>query len=80
MLEIWQIWQSGGWVMLPLFALAVGLYTQAFHMLFFVRRARLGGKDEPLWWEWVRSPGKAEGAGGERRRARPRPPGSSCRG
>jgi biopolymer transport protein ExbB len=63
--HIWEIWQSGGWVMIPLFALAVLLYAQAFQLLMYVRRTRLAGKSEMHWWDWVRSPAKAEGRVGE---------------
>ena len=63
--QILQIWQSGGWVMIPLFALAVLLYTQAFQLMLLVRRSSLGDESEVHWWEWVRSPEKAEGKVGE---------------
>jgi biopolymer transport protein ExbB len=59
--RIWHIWVSGGVVMLPLFALAVVLYAQAFQLVMFLRRTDLGGGDEVKWWEWVRSPSDAEG-------------------
>jgi len=47
--------------MIPLFALAVLLYTQAFQLVLHVRRNQLGGRDEAQWWEWVREPEKARG-------------------
>ncbi len=59
--QIWQIWLSGGWVMIPLFLLAVLLYAQAFQTLMYVRRASLDPSSEVHWWDWVRQPGKAEG-------------------
>jgi len=59
--RIWQIWLSGGWVMIPLFALAVLLYAQAFQLVMYVRRTDLGGEDEVQWWEWVRQPARARG-------------------
>ena len=58
---IWQIWQSGGWVMIPLFGVAVLLYAQAFQLVMYVRRSQLAGKQELHWWDWVRQPEKAEG-------------------
>jgi len=61
MSEIWRIWLSGGWVMIPLFALAVLLYAQAFQLLLYVRRTDLARKDELHWWDWVRDPSQAEG-------------------
>lgn len=59
--RIWHIWLSGGWVMIPLFTLALLLYAQALHLVMLVRRANLSEESEPHWWEWVRSPERAEG-------------------
>jgi biopolymer transport protein ExbB len=59
--RIWQIWLSGGWVMVPLFLLAVLLYTQAFQLVMFVRRNDISAKKVAHWWEWVRHPERAEG-------------------
>jgi len=61
MLRIWQIWTSGGWVMIPLFVLAVLLYAQAFQLLMYIRRTALEPKTELRWWDWVRTPVQAEG-------------------
>ena len=65
MAEVWQIWLSGGWVMLPLFAMAVLLYAQSFQLVMYVRRARLDDGSAPRWFEWVKSPQQAEGRVGE---------------
>jgi biopolymer transport protein ExbB len=59
--EILTIWKSGGWVMIPLFALAVLLYAQAFQLVLYVRRTDLRSSTEPHWFEWVRDPAKATG-------------------
>ena len=61
MQTIWNIWMSGGWVMIPLFGLAVLLYAQAFQLVMYVRRTNLRSDTEPYWFEWVREPEKAEG-------------------
>ena len=63
--RIWNIWMSGGWVMIPLFLLAALLYAQAFQLLLYIRRSRLDGSTQMQWWEWVRNPEKAEGRIGE---------------
>lgn len=60
MRSIWQIWTSGGVVMIPLFLLAVLLFSQAFGILMRLRRTSLGSPNAD-WFEWVRSPEKAEG-------------------
>jgi biopolymer transport protein ExbB len=59
--RIWQIWLSGGWVMIPLLLLAILLYTQAFQLVMFVRRNDISATGEAHWWEWVRHPERAEG-------------------
>jgi len=59
--RILAIWESGGWVMVPLFALAVLLYAQAFQLVFTLRHTHLSGKEELQWWDWVRSPDRARG-------------------
>ncbi len=51
--------------MIPLFLLAVLLYAQAFQLIFYLRRTRIGNRGEVHWWDWVRSPEKAEGRVGE---------------
>jgi len=59
--RVFEIWLSGGWVMVPLFVLAVLLYTQAIQLLLYVRRASFDPKSESQWFEWVRSPEQARG-------------------
>jgi biopolymer transport protein ExbB len=59
--QIWHIWLSGGWVMFPLFGLAVLLYAQAFQLVMYLRRTELDDQHQMHWWDWVRSPQRAEG-------------------
>jgi len=59
--QIFEIWRSGGWVMIPLFALAFLLYSQAFALVLQVRRTALPASEEMQWWDWVREPGRAQG-------------------
>lgn len=59
--KIFDVWASGGTVMYPLFFLACLLYTQAFQLIFYVRRTRLNKRNEFQWAQWVQSPEKAEG-------------------
>jgi biopolymer transport protein ExbB len=59
--QIWHIWLSGGWVMAPLFGLAVLLYAQAFQLVLYLRRTELDDAHQMQWWDWVRAPEKAEG-------------------
>ncbi len=59
--QVVRIWLSGGWVMVPLFALAVLLYTQAFQLMLYLRRIDLNHGDPMQWWSWVADPSTAEG-------------------
>ena len=61
MSEILNVWRSGGWVMIPLFSLALLLYTQAFQLVLYVRRARLNASNEGRWFDWIRNPSDADG-------------------
>ena len=65
MSRVWDIWLSGGLVMIPLFVLAVLIYAQAFQLVVFVRRVQLDRKGEMHWRSWVQNPEKAEGRVGE---------------
>ena len=62
---ILRIWLSGGWVMVPLFGLALLLYTQAFQLVLFMRRSTIEESTEAEWFQWVREPESAEGRVGE---------------
>jgi len=62
---ILETWRSGGWVMIPLFLLAVLLYTQAFELVMQVRRSALDGEEGDRWREWLRHPEDAPGRTGE---------------
>ena len=39
--EIFSIWSSGGWVMIPLCLLAILIYTTGFEMFLFLRSFNL---------------------------------------
>lgn len=58
--KVLEIWSSGGWVMIPLFLLAVLLYAQAFAIVLFLRRAKLDGTKAVHWREWVRDASQAD--------------------
>lgn len=59
--QIGLVWLSGGWVMIPLFLLAILLYAQAFQLLMYLRRTGIDEAHQVHWWEWVRRPDRAEG-------------------
>ncbi len=59
--KIFEIWLSGGWVMLPLFLLSFLLYTQAFRLMLSIMDTKLPSNEEFAWREWVLKPEKAKG-------------------
>lgn len=59
--KIFEIWLSGGWVMVPLFLLSFLLYTQAFRLVLSIRDTKLPSNEEFAWREWVLTPEKAKG-------------------
>ena len=59
--KIFEIWLSGGWVMIPLFLLSFLLYTQAFRLAFFIMHAKLPSDGEFAWREWILTPEQAKG-------------------
>ena len=59
--KIFEIWLSGGWVMIPLFLLSFLLYTQAFRLVLAIKDTKLPSNDEFAWREWVLTPEKAKG-------------------
>jgi len=63
--RIFAIWLSGGWVMVPLFGLAVLLYAQAYALYRSMRRLDLEKSSEANFWDWVRSPENAVGRAAE---------------
>ena len=63
--KIIGIWLSGGWVMIPLAALAVFIYTTGIHLLLYLRKGNIRlGRDEELT-KWIHQPEQAEGRVGE---------------
>jgi biopolymer transport protein ExbB len=59
--KIFEIWLSGGWVMVPLFLLSFLLYTQAFRLVLSIMDTKLPSTEEFAWREWVLEPEKAKG-------------------
>ena len=59
--KIFEIWLSGGWVMIPLFLRSFLLYTQAFRLALSIKDTKLPGNEEFAWREWVLEPEKAKG-------------------
>ena len=54
--EIFNIWNSGGWVMIPLCLLAILIYTTGFEMFLFLKDHNLKLDDTENWKEWINNP------------------------
>ena len=54
--EIFNIWNSGGWVMFPLCLLAILIYTLGSEMFLFLRAYNLGIANTNNWKEWIHDP------------------------
>jgi len=61
---IWDIWVSGGVVMIPLFLLAMFIFVVAFEMIFYLRNKKIDYKNEDKWIEWAKNPELADGSEG----------------
>ena len=60
-----EIWKSGGWVMVPLFLLAVLIYTNGIALLLFLSKGNIQLGREDQWNKWVSHPELATGRIGE---------------
>lgn len=63
--KCWDIWASGGWVMIPLVGLAVLIYSSGLQLLLFLRRGNVSLGNEAEWLRWIYAPENAEGRAGE---------------
>ncbi|MDC3132273.1 MotA/TolQ/ExbB proton channel family protein [Opitutae bacterium] len=57
--EIFSIWGSGGWVMIPLCLLAILIYITGFEMFLFLRSYDLKIKANENLKSWILDPGQA---------------------
>lgn len=57
--EIFNIWGSGGWVMIPLCMLAVLIYTTGFEMFLFLKAYNQGLDPNQNLQSWITNPDQA---------------------
>lgn len=60
-----HIWLGGGWVMIPLFIIAMGIYVSAASLLVWFRKRGFRKVAEREWSQWVEDPSKGTGEIGE---------------
>lgn len=59
------VWESGGWVMIPLGLLSLFIYLQAALLILFLARAQVGKVSNAIIDSWVRSPDQGKGHAGD---------------
>jgi biopolymer transport protein ExbB len=64
-IKCFDIWKSGGWVMIPLFLLALLIYTNGIQLLLFLGKGNIELGSDADWDDWVSKPEKATGRVGE---------------
>jgi biopolymer transport protein ExbB len=63
--RIGQIWWAGGWVMLPLLAIALMMFFVAARLWLHLKRRGFARLREEEWRAWVRDPRRSRGPVGE---------------
>jgi biopolymer transport protein ExbB len=63
--SIVQIWEAGGWVMIPLCLLAVMMFWVGIRLWLHLRKRQFRKLGESQWKLWVRHPDQGEGEVGE---------------
>ena len=54
--EIISIWNSGGWVMIPLSLLAVLIYTTGFDLILYLNQNKIDLGKNDQWKDWIHNP------------------------
>lgn len=60
-----RVWLGGGWTMIPLFIIAMGIYVSGMSLIVWFRRRGFKKIAEKQWRAWVNDPAKGEGEVGE---------------
>lgn len=62
---IWRTWAEGGWLMIPLAALALLIYFEAMALILRLRRAKIKKTPRDVWINWLDNPTEGKGHIGE---------------
>lgn len=62
---VWQTWVEGGWLMIPLAALALLIYFEAMSLILRLGKAKVKKTPRSVWSEWLDNPSKGTGHIGE---------------
>ena len=60
-----NVWMGGGWTMIPLFLVAMGIYLSGMSLVVWFRQRGFRGMKESQWRQWVDDPSQGEGEVGE---------------
>ena len=60
-----NVWRGGGWTMVPLFLIAMGIYVSAMSLVVWFRRREFKSVSEKEWLTWVDAPDTGHGEVGE---------------
>lgn len=60
-----NVWMGGGWTMIPLFLIAMGIYVSGASLVVWFRRRGFRDIRESQWRQWVDDPSTGEGEVGE---------------
>jgi len=54
--EFWNVWESGGWVMIPLVGLAFAIYFSAMELMLFFMKGNHGKVTDQICDQWIDNP------------------------
>ncbi|MBL6763759.1 MAG: MotA/TolQ/ExbB proton channel family protein [Verrucomicrobiae bacterium] len=60
-----NVWKGGGWTMIPLLIVAMGIYVSAMSLVVWFRRREYRNVTEKEWRSWVDHPSQGRGEVGE---------------
>jgi len=62
---VWQTWVEGGWLMIPLAALAMLIYFEAMSLILRLKKAEVKTTPRSTWAKWIDDPSQGTGHIGE---------------
>ncbi|MGB0581030.1 MAG: MotA/TolQ/ExbB proton channel family protein, partial [Limisphaerales bacterium] len=60
-----NVWSGGGWTMIPLCLIAMGIYVSGMSLLVWFRQREFRSVSEAQWRGWVTDPSQGKGEVGE---------------
>lgn len=62
---VWQTWVEGGWLMIPLAALALLIYFEAMALILRLNKAKIKKTPRKIWSKWLDNPSEGTGHVGD---------------